>query len=926
MVGDSVSDWQELSALYERADALALGERAAWFDTLRGEQHRLLPQLERMFDARTSMASDGFMSALPRIGTAETALPSNWGVDSQIGSYRLLRHVGSGGMAEVWLAERCDGAFERRVAIKLLFNHPTHDQRDTFAERFRRERDILASLNHLNIATLHDAGVTDTGQPWLALEYIEGAPITAWCDQRRLTIAERVRLFLQILVAVEHAHANLVLHRDLKPSNILVDESGRVCLLDFGIAKLLESPTSAPEATELTHRAGRPLTLRYASPEQIGGSALTTRSDVYSLGVVLHELLTGASPYDVSPGSERALADAIGQAEARPPSRRSFTEAVARLRQVSVDGLRKALRPDLDAIVLCALRKEPEARYPSVLALHEDLGRWLRHEAVLATAPSVVYRFRKFVRRHRKAVVVGGFVTTALIAATVVTALQSNRAQDESRRAAAAKAFLLDTLWQSDPSQSQGGAVKASELLDAGLDRANRTLVDQPRLRAEVLRGIATIDQNLGRYVEAETILRQAAGLFDSLALPRELAATRLELAGNALQMGDTAAASSYLDLVHRQWDRLGADDGALAAKDHEVRGWLFQAKGELPAAKIEMEASWQQAKRVFGENDSRTADALRGLAWIEQEMRNYDGARQHIALAASAISLSRNATATERIGVEIEEARIEYSAGDLRRAQVRIASALPRCAAALGPSNENCFFLVVVRVLLALQIGSANDARVDLPLLLETASDDRSPRRQFEATTIAARVLAANGGLQAHGDLVYRLRAVAARPAAPGPIENDRARAMLTLAEVELRAGQYVDAGRALQPLLEGDAPHFVEIAFRARARMLQGLLLQKAGLHGEALAMLITAEADFGTAFGPEHTDTKICQLYGLPSAVALGRSESAYRQGVTNLAWLVERLPDDAPLLSKTRRWLKELKSGPAGSSSAIDAGFF
>ena len=306
-----VADWQQLSALYEAADALDPASLDAWLARLRAQSHPLLKQLEQMLAARAQVQHNGFLGALPPL-KAPPPEPqvAAWAEGSRIGPYRLVRHLGEGGMAEVWMAQRDDGAFQRTVAIKLLFRNAGSSERDSFAQRFARERDILASLDHPHIAGLHDAGVTPSGQPWLALEYIEGETLTRWCDTQRLGIEARVRLFRQVLMAVQHAHANLVIHRDLKPGNILVTAQGEVRLLDFGIAKLME-PEGGPQAeSELTRLAGRPMTPQYAAPEQLLGQPLTTACDVYALGVVLYELLCGERPYELKLDSARRLSSA----------------------------------------------------------------------------------------------------------------------------------------------------------------------------------------------------------------------------------------------------------------------------------------------------------------------------------------------------------------------------------------------------------------------------------------------------------------------------------------------------------------------------------------------------------------------------------------------------------------------------------------
>ena len=335
-----------------------------------------------MLAARRHLASSAFLEELPRIDAPlEAALVSAWAEGRRIGAYRLLRHIGLGGMAEVWLADRVDGAFSRQVAIKLLFRHASSGEVDAFAQRFARERDILASLRHPHIAGLHDAGVTPDGQPWLALEYVEGQPITTWCDARRMPIPDRVEVFRQVLMAVQHAHKNLIIHRDLKPANILVTGDGQVRLLDFGIAKLLEPEGDAPKESELTREHGRPLTLQYASPEQVLGQPLTTGCDIYSLGVVLYELLCGARPYDLDLNSAAQVEQAIVVTDPPPPSRRPPAAQAAERRATTPSGLIKTLGRDLDAIVCKCLSKQPGARYSSVEALCRRSGALARRQA-----------------------------------------------------------------------------------------------------------------------------------------------------------------------------------------------------------------------------------------------------------------------------------------------------------------------------------------------------------------------------------------------------------------------------------------------------------------------------------------------------------------------------------------------------------------
>src|SRR5882762_5483553 len=305
--------WPTLSRLLDEWLDLPEESRAAWLENLGPEYAGILPVLRKLALSQESVDDDRLLNTLPRMnppadsGAARhTLLPAAFASNALIGPYRLVRELGQGGMGVVWLAERADGEVKRPVALKLPIIS-LHNR--ALAERFARERDILAQLTHPHIARLYDAGVTDRGQPYLAIEYVEGEKITGYCEQRGLGLKPRLRLFLQVLRAVQYAHTNLIVHRDLKPANILVTNQGDVRLLDFGIAKLLTGGEA--NETELTRIGGRALTPDYASPEQIAGNSITTGSDVYSLGVILYELLTGERPYKLKRDTPLSLEEAV---------------------------------------------------------------------------------------------------------------------------------------------------------------------------------------------------------------------------------------------------------------------------------------------------------------------------------------------------------------------------------------------------------------------------------------------------------------------------------------------------------------------------------------------------------------------------------------------------------------------------------------
>jgi serine/threonine-protein kinase len=417
LTGEQVA---RLSQLLDQALPLDKDSRERWLDSLSPEYRSLVPALRQALMSDDPQASAALLAGLPTIGdqpNAVTTTATGLRVGQWIGPYQLVRELGAGGMAIVWLAQRADDASQGEVALKLpLMSRLRRD----LAGRFARECDILAKLEHPNIARMYEAGVSADGLPYLAMEYVEGKPLTSWCDAHQMGVRERLELFLQVLDAVHYAHSHQVVHRDLKPSNLLVTEWGQVRLLDFGVAKMLEDGKDAVR-TDLTQVYGRMLTPDYASPEQLMGTAISAASDIYALGVVLYELLVGDRPYRIKPESSSVpLEKAIKDAQIRKPSTQVQATAAA-ARATTRDKLARRLRGDLDTMVLKALAKRPADRYASAVLFAADVHRYLGGDPIEAGSDRPMARLSRFLESHPFATA----TVVTLVAAAIELAIQN---------------------------------------------------------------------------------------------------------------------------------------------------------------------------------------------------------------------------------------------------------------------------------------------------------------------------------------------------------------------------------------------------------------------------------------------------------------------------------------------------------------------
>jgi serine/threonine-protein kinase len=526
MYGMSTSDgsrpWPQLAALLDELLDMASDARVFRLAELRTQDPALAAEVASLLAAaeRDLPCLDEPLGGLAAELLAD---PTGPGAEQggRIGPWQLGRCLGRGGMGVVFEAGRADGQYERRVALKLL---DRLDHGGDLGRRLENERRILARLDHPGIARLLEGGVTPGGNPWFAMELVDGSAITVHCDQRRLSVRQRVELFGEVCEAVASAHQHLVVHRDLKPSNILVATSGQVKLGDFGVAKLLDEP--GRPAAALTRTGQRVLTPRYAAPEQVRGEVITTATDVYALGAVLFELLCGHGPHGDANSSEQEVEQAVLRDDPVPLSRivtRPFHRrlpdgetvqvlpaAVGLDRRTSPRQLRRELGGDLSTIVGKAMSKRPSDRYRSVEALRDDLERWRDGRPVRAQRPTLSYRTRKYIRRHRLEIGVSGLVFLLLAGGLAGTAWQAREASRQARHAERARTLLVDMFLAADPSRSQGREVTVREVLDRGTAAIKAELADDPRLEAELLLTVGHVYYALGYYTHADSLLTVA--------------------------------------------------------------------------------------------------------------------------------------------------------------------------------------------------------------------------------------------------------------------------------------------------------------------------------------------------------------------------------------------------------------------------------
>jgi serine/threonine protein kinase/tetratricopeptide (TPR) repeat protein len=785
----------------------------------------------------------------------------------RVGPYRIVRSLGRGGMGEVFLAERADEQFQQQVAIKLVRRGllSRHVQ-----GRLKLERQILATLDHPNIARLFDGGTTADGTPYIVMEYVDGEPIDIYCDSRCLSVEQRLRLFQTVCSAVHRAHQNLVVHRDLKPSNILVAHDGTPKLLDFGIAKMLDD-RQMMHTMAVTQADYRVLTPDHASPEQIRGDPITTASDTYVLGVVLYELLCGCKPFALQGNRlgdlEHAICEETPQAPSVVVQARDDAAGIARQRGTSPARLRRELAGDLDNIVLMAMRKEPQRRYSSVEQFAADVQRHLDGMPVLARADAWSYRAGKFLARHSLAVAIAVAFLAVLVGFSVTTYLQSQRiaherdvaeaererAQTAQQRAEAVKDFLIDSFRLADPSHARGKEITAREILDQGAARITQELGAQPDLQATLLDTIGSVYLSLDLPDEAQPLIEQGLSV-----RRKEFGEQHLDVAASLYSLNRVYEKKGDLKTAEAlAIDSLAINTQLTGAQSLETAGSLCRlgviqfAKGELAKAQHSLEECLRIRTALRGPDHEDLTTPLDTLARLAQARRDFDTAQKLYREALRIDLLTRGKDHPQSIRHLHNLATALQDQGDLDGAEPLYRQTVDLLRQVLGPEHSETIEASSNLGRLLVDRGRFDEAQQ----IYETALA-ASRKAHPEPNVDVANLLSDLGGLaltrKQYAESEQRLREALQIYQATLPPSHGYTDAALTmLGRTQLELNRPRDAEATLQRALDGWSKEFgtsspwyaLARAFLGRAWAMQGRLGEAGPALLESYPVLIRA-----------------------------------------------------------------------------------
>ena len=687
--------WREIDRVFDEALDRPPGEREAFLARACAGDPELRREVERLLDA-DAQSHTTFLEK--PVGEMLGLVPGDGKEIGRLGPYRLLRRLGGGGMGDVFLARREDEHYQQEVAIKILRSGL---QGTEARHRFLVERQILARLEHPNIARLYDGGSTEDGRPYLVMELVDGLPVDEYCNRGQLPVDRRLDLFRRICGAVQHAHQSLLVHRDLKPGNILVTAEGEPKLLDFGIAKRLERGASTEP--DLTETGSRVMTPSYASPEQVRGEPITTASDVYSLGVILYGLLAGRGPYRNAPGGlPHEIERAICEEEPERPSLALFRpgppspEEIAAARGTRPQGLRRRLQGDLDNVALMALRKEPERRYGSAAQLSRDLESHLQSLPVVARPDTFPYRARKFLRRHRAGAAAAAVMLILAVLFVAGLIVQGRRVARERDKARYALGFLVDTFKDADPYHTRGERLSADEILSRGAERVTRDLAGQPDVQAALMDAIGEVELGLGRYDRARPLLEKGLALREGAFGAQSLeVAESLEHLGGLAQGRAQGRASldGAEELLRRSLAikrrRLGKGDLGLA-RTLNALGSLLTARGRAPEAEKLHREALAVAFKAEGSAGPAVAESFLDLCKAKLAQGNFVAAER---LSRQALTVERRILSPRDprfLRVQTEVGEVVTAAGKPKEAEKLLRASLAAQRELLGEEHPD--------------------------------------------------------------------------------------------------------------------------------------------------------------------------------------------------------------------------------------------
>ena len=789
--------WKRVEAIFQTAVEMAHDQRSNYLTKACGADVELRREVEALLESAGNTL--GFL-VKPIQDAADAITGPQALAGRRIGPYEILRPLGEGGMGSVFLAARADEQYQRKVAIKLM--HAALGPSESMQARFRAERQILANLDHPNIARLLDGGVASLdgpagyqSSPYLVMEYVDGVPIDDYCREHRLSIDERLRLFLVVCEAVAYAHNNLVVHRDIKPANILVTAGGVPKLLDFGIAKLLD-PAFGDDPTARTRASERLMTPEYASPEQIRGEPVTTSTDVHALGVLLYEVLTAQHPFQAATRSPLEAALMICEREPRLPS-----TVLAGVPERAADA--RKLKGDLDNIVLMAMRKEPVRRYASVAQMAGDIHAYLDGYPLVARTDSWRYRSQKFVRRHRFGVAAGVAMVAALVAFSIAMGILARRAKREQEIAQRQAQFLSDMFQASTPEQARGTTVSARDLLDRGAQRVDREFATEPEVRAFLLESMAGAYKSLGVLDEAEKLAQRSYDLKSRLtgemnpanAEVLDLLATVIRLEGQYQR-----AEPLFRRVLAMRRKALGEDNVDVAAAFANLGECLY-----LENKDVEAEANLRAALAIERRHKPDQGAGTRNYLALELERKGAYPEAQTLLREAAEIekrTLGRDSPDYARTLHNLASSYID--AGDLQDAEPQLREALAIRRKILGNNHPDLFYglnnLSLVLLTKGDWKGAEQFAREGLALDQRVLAPNHP--QIASAHNGVARVLEAEGKLseaeQEYGQALDVLRAANQSSGWAASQIN------LNLAILELDRRQYAEAERRSRSALE--------------------------------------------------------------------------------------------------------------------------